>query len=255
MALAGADGVNTVSRPLAMHLRQSGQLDDSIPVSIIGGCVDTERFLFDPARRRTQRQQLGFNDRFVVCYCGGMWHWQRPEAVAQAFAAIRSDMPDAHMLLLSRQSGAFLEHLQRAGVPEGAVTCRSATHEHVPDYLMAADVGLLLREDHLINRTAAPVKFAEYLRCGLPVILTPHIVDFSELALSEDVGGIVPFPVRAKETIEVARELRCRLETEGDAYRNRCSRLSRERLSWRGRIGELIRLYAVLSSTQGPQRR
>ena len=41
---------------------------------------------------------MGLDGKFVVTYCGSMAHWQRPDAVAAAFAAIQASMPDAHLL-------------------------------------------------------------------------------------------------------------------------------------------------------------
>jgi glycosyltransferase involved in cell wall biosynthesis len=107
-------------------------------------------------------------------------------------------------------------------------------------------VGLLLREDTLTNRVASPVKFAEYLRCGLPVILTPYIGDFYGLVRSEDVGRAISFPVKEKEVVEAAREIRHRLETAENDYRQLCSRVAAENFSWKGKIEELSHAYQTL---------
>lgn len=114
-------------------------------------------------------------------------------------------------------------------------------------YHLAGDVGLLLREDSLTNRVASPVKFAEYLRCGLPVVLTPYVGDFSELGATEGVGQTVEFPVRADEVIRAARMSRQRLATEGNGYRNTCSDVAGEQFSWESQIMQLVRLYETIS--------
>ncbi len=248
MALAGADAINTVSLRLAEYLRSKGPLTRDLPSSVIGGCVDPKRFYFDPARRAEQRERLNLNDKFVVCYCGGLWHWQRPDAVAEAFAAIHAAMPDAHMLVISRQAESFLAHLERAGVAPESLTARAVPHDQVASYLMAADVGLLLREDHLLNRVAAPVKFAEYLRCGLPVLLTPCIGDYGQFVSDEGVGAAVGFPIRRDEVAQAARWLRQRLATEGDAYRRACSQAAEKQFSWQSQITKLIDIYRMLAS-------
>ncbi len=245
-ALRGADAVNTVSHKLAQHLRETGAWTRPIPSTVVGCCADTRRFYFDPAMRAARRKELGFDQRFVVCYSGAMWHWQRPDAIAAAFAAIRSAMPDAHMLILSREPEKLLDHLARLAVPADAVTVHAAAHDQVASYLMAADVALLLRENSLTNQVASPVKFAEYLRCGLPVLLTPYIGDLSAVAVEEGVGLTVDFPVQAEQVIQAARTLRERLAAEGDHCRAACSRLAAERFSWDVHAGELIRLYETL---------
>ncbi len=218
-------------------------------MSVVGCCVDLERFRFDPAVRAQRRQELGLTDKFVVCYCGSMAHWQRPDAVAAAFAAIRGGMADAHLLVISQEAAPLLEHLHRAGIGDEHITVRSAGHREVASYLMAGDVGLLLRENIRTNQVASPVKFAEYVRCGVPVILTPYIGDFGPLACRERIGETVQFPVQADEVLAAARAIRQRHAESGDAYRAQCSRVAAEKLSWEGQIGELLRVYDAMART------
>jgi len=246
-ALAGADGLNTVTRHLADRLLQTGFLAPDLPRIMMGCCADTKRFFFDPEIRAEQRAKLGLEDKFVVCYCGAMSHWQRPDAIAAAFAAILKEVPDAHILAVSRDAGPLLEHLERVGVGYEHITVRSASHDKVGLYLMAADVGLLLREDTPTNQVASPVKFAEYLRCGLPVILTPYIGDFGELAMKKRVGRTITFPIQAEEVVEAVRVIRGWLEIEGDDCRQWCSQVAADELSWEGRLSGLIGMYEQLA--------
>ncbi|MEW6249605.1 MAG: glycosyltransferase [Planctomycetota bacterium] len=247
-AFAGADGLNVVSRRMAEYLRSDGLLERALPMSVVGCCVDTERFHFDPEQRASRRQELGLADKFVVCYCGSMAHWQRPDAVAEAFAAIRGAMPDAHLLAVCREEDVLRAHLERQGIRPTDATFRAAAHREVASYLMAGDVGLLLREDVRTNQVASPVKFAEYLRCGVPVILTPYIGDFGAFATRERVGAAVCFPLEAAEVVQAAQAIRTRHAAEGDGFRQHCSRMAAERLSWEGQIGEILRVYVEMAS-------
>jgi glycosyltransferase involved in cell wall biosynthesis len=246
-ATAAADAINTVSHRLGEHIRRSCEVSPDVYTSVVGCCVDTKLFYFSSAEREARRHELKLNDRFVICYCGAMQQWQKPDAVAEAFAAIRRDMSDAHLLVITRDRDVFLRHLANADVDLADVTIRSVPHDQVPSHLMAADVGLLLREDIVTNRVASPVKFAEYLRCGLPVILTPYIGDFSELVTQEGMGKTIGLPVDGDEVIVAAWAVRRRLESEGENYRKRCSEIAGSRLSWEGQIGKFVDIYAALS--------
>lgn len=42
--------------------------------------------------------------------------------------------------------------------------------EEVPNYLNAADIGVIWRNNDIVNNVACPVKFSEYACCGLPVL-------------------------------------------------------------------------------------
>ena len=61
----------------------------------------------------------------------------------------------------------------------------------VPEYLLAADYGLLIRENSFTNQVASPVKFAEYLCCGLPVIISERLGDYSEFVEKNGCGYII----------------------------------------------------------------
>jgi hypothetical protein len=50
------------------------------------------------------------------------------------------------------------------------------------------DYGLLLRPQTMTNQVASPGKFAEYLSCGLPVILTPRLGDYSAWVVQHKCG-------------------------------------------------------------------
>ena len=60
------------------------------------------------------------------------------------------------------------------------VVCQKLKVSDVPKYLVSADYGLLLREATITNQVASPVKFAEYIACGLKVIVSNHLGDYSE---------------------------------------------------------------------------
>jgi glycosyltransferase involved in cell wall biosynthesis len=76
-------------------------------------------------------------------------------------------------------------------LPEGTYSVISSLVEEVGKYLEASDLGLLLRENHVVNRVASPTKFAEYLLCGLPVVISPWVGDFSELVEAHRLGLVI----------------------------------------------------------------
>ncbi|WP_373399074.1 hypothetical protein V8V91_04995 [Algoriphagus halophilus] len=51
----------------------------------------------------------------------------------------------------------------------------------IPIYLNAADFGISLRAPHPSIQGILPIKFGEYLMCGLPVIVSQGIGDLDEL--------------------------------------------------------------------------
>jgi|GEM_PF-1942036 len=253
-AVTATDAVNCVSHKMLEHFRTSGIIPERLPAAVVGCCMDTGRFFFDPHERARQRATLALGDRFVLCYCGAMSHWQRPDVIAAAFDAVRRARTDVHLLIISKEAHLLTQELTKRSVPESAYTAVSAAHTHVRSFLAAADVGLLLRENTLTNRVASPVKFAEYLGCGLPVIVSRYVGDFSDLVAAEGVGQVVDFPPAPEEFVSAVGTLQARLTSAGDAYRRRCSELAAQRFSWETQLPELLRLYD-LAAQSAPQHR
>jgi len=54
-----------------------------------------------------------------------------------------------------------------------------------------ADFGLLFRKDEVVNRVASPTKFSEYALCGLPIIISDNIGDFSDYIRSSGYGYVI----------------------------------------------------------------
>ncbi len=240
------DGMSAVSRRLADSTLDAFGLD-GLPTIVVPCCVDTHRFFFDPAIRCQRRRELGLADKFVVCYCGSAGKYQRLDIVAEFFAAVASHEPDLHFLGITGQADSVRSELEKAGVPAAKFTLVGVPHDKVASCLMAADIGLLLREDMQTNRVASPVKFPEYLRCGLPVILTPYVGDFGEAAPEAGVGCTIDLPLDESQALAAVRDLRSRLQHEGDDYRRRCSDWAGENFSWETRISTYLDMYDRLT--------
>jgi hypothetical protein len=73
--------------------------------------------------------------------------------------------------------------------------------------MIIADYGILIREQSVTNQVASPVKFAEYLACGLQVLISEGIGDFTDFVKQQNCGKIfnenikiepIPFTQKAK---------------------------------------------------------
>jgi glycosyltransferase involved in cell wall biosynthesis len=248
-ALQAADGLNTVTNHLAEVLQTYTGLPLDMPRMVLGCCVDPERFYFDPAVRIGRRAHLGLADKFVFCYCGSMAFYQRFDVVARLFAGVSRIVPGAHLLVITRDQSGARNHLEQAGVDPAVATVRSARHDEVASYLMAGDVGFLIREDTSTNRVASPVKFAEYLRSGLPVLITSCVGDFGAFVADHGVGEAIAWPVREEEAMQACRRLRERLLSEEDEYRRYCSDKARQYWAWEGQLPRLLEMYERLAAT------
>ena len=159
-------------------------------IGIVSCCVNLNIFKYDPKIRADMRRQLRLEDKFVVVYSGSFHAWQMMPEMVYTYKIIKQFKPNAHFMVLTNSDKRILfEAAEKEQVDPSEITVfEQIQHENIPEYLMAADAGLLIRSKSLVNQVAFPTKFVEYLACGIPVITTSAIGDISKLVNSRKVG-------------------------------------------------------------------
>lgn len=186
-----ADHVVVVSQQLADYLASRyGVAKERI--TVIPCATNSTLFRWDPSLRSQTRLRLGLEGRFVCIHLGSFFEWYEPELLVRAFGEIRDAVQGAMLLVVSADTDKVSEYLA-SRLPPGSFSVISARHHDVPAYLNAADLGFLLLRSTPNIQTSSPVKFAEYLNCGLPVLITPQVGDYSEL-IEQGAAGIVMEP-------------------------------------------------------------
>lgn len=109
-------------------------------------------------------------DAVVYCYNGSLKPWQCPHETI-AFFKQQLDTPQKNFLLVLTQDCAeFMHLLQTAHIPPETYKVMSVTHQDIYRYLAAADIGIMLRESHIINWISRPTKILEYQAVGLSIV-------------------------------------------------------------------------------------
>ena len=224
-ALRRADGVLCVSARLRRRTR-GWRREAAGKLVVIPCCYDPHLTQTDDAAVERVREELGLDPTrdFVLVYAGSLSAWNRPEAVLAAYRGFRAIQERTRLLLLTGN----LSEAQAMFGREAGVMIRSVPHSEIQHYLALADLGLLLRDRSPVNRVASPVKFAEYLACGVPVLVSPGVGDCPEIVRRERVGYVfgealpldrVAAEIRAnRATIRVrCREVAAR-HFDGDRY-------------------------------------
>lgn len=224
-----------VSTPLRDNLRRAYGLPAD-KITVVPTCVDTSAFHFDPQRRAARRQELGLSDRVVVLYCGSLQGWQNPSGMVAAFQALVQQEPRAHFLALTPDIDAMTATLRAAGVASTAATVRRVEHAQVPGYIMCGDIALLVRDVDAVNAVASPTKFAEYLACGVPVLVSPGIGDTQAVVERHGCGLVY------RAGTETAPFLR-RVTQEREALAGACRRAATECYELETHLDRLMAIY------------
>lgn len=136
--------------------------------------VRSKLFHFDSEVRKCYRQKLGLKENETLfAYCGSFASWQKVQYSVEIFSEyLKSYDKSAKFLIMSPSpENELLEYIYGSGLNRHQVWIIKVSHEEVPGYLNAADIGFLIRDDGVVNRVASPTKLGEYLACGLPVVV------------------------------------------------------------------------------------
>jgi glycosyltransferase involved in cell wall biosynthesis len=242
-----SDAVFCVSNAMVDHLLARYGIERG-KCRVVPCSVDVERFAAASQERERVRSTLGLSDRFVTAYCGSLAAWQLPEQTLDLFVRISGLRPEAHFLAVTTQPDKMRELIVRKRIPEGRSTVVSARPDEVPRYLAAADCGFLLRETSPVNQVASPVKFAEYLASGTPVITNDGIGDYSELMQSERLGLVLPANAFDRTTDPLLEGFLESVQSDPKAWHLRCLQAARDHLDADVYLPRIEQLYSRLGA-------
>jgi len=236
-----SDAIICVSNVLASRLIERHCVPRS-KIVVVPCCVDSKIGL--DGIREEARERFGLTDRFVVVYLGSLEWYQLPHECLRIFKLIKSVRKDAYFLAITTDAEGMKAVVNASGVGAGDHTITSLAGDEVPFALKAGDVGLLLRAPHPVNEVASPVKFAEYLAAGLPVILTPRIGDYSELLVKHNLGVCLFSEFTDEKCISCLAPLLFEIGESAAARRRACAEFAASELSWQATMHRLATPYS-----------
>lgn len=189
-----ADGVVVLTERLRTILRGRDALGVGVHTAAIPCCVDSGRFYFDAEARARVRRELGFtDDRLVLVYSGSLGGWYQEAEMARLAGLLQKSTGRVAVLVCTPQPGAELRAaLAGEGLDAGNVVFRRVNPSEMRAYLSAGDLAVSFIKSCFSKLGSSPTKVAEYLACGLPVVLNGDIGDQQELAAERDACVVLP---------------------------------------------------------------
>ena len=221
-----ADHVVAVTDAFVDALKSKGVPPDKVSVVKNGVDLETVR---PPShdRRRTIRENLGIDDRFVASYVGtlGMAHGADVLLDAAALAASSDAPDDDRFVFLLAGDGSerrSIEERLRERDTGNAILLEKQSREGALDLVAASDASVVHLRDRPLFRTVLPSKMFEAMALGRPIILG---VDGEARRTLEASGAGVFVPPENPEALltELRRlrdddRLRTRLEAAGPPF-------------------------------------
>lgn len=166
--------VSVVSQSLKEYLIESQNFDPkyiSIHPNIAG-----EQFIFDQNKREKTRKKLGIGSQELVAIC------------------LSSDLPwqkDKEAINRLLQLNIRIINLSSKRIEFPGIINKKVPFTEVPNYLSAADIAILWREQSITNYVASPSKLSEFACNGLWIIHNGTVDIASEYIMKTGMGIIV----------------------------------------------------------------
>ena len=196
--------------------------------------------------REKQREELGIGNRPVLLYSGSMLKWQRAEDLIHLFRELHKEIPELFLLVLSGKPELADGYASSCGLAQEDYKAMRVPPAEVQTMMSLGDIGSLLRHDHLLNQVASPVKFADYLGAGVPVLISPGVGDCSEMIAESGLGFVLDESRTSPK--ELASELRKLLSQRSDEQRSACRELAKH-FSWERTVEVFKQAFSMLSTT------
>ncbi|MDD5065536.1 MAG: glycosyltransferase [bacterium] len=147
-------------------------------IRVIPCAADLSRFRYNSPARRRIRTALNLEKRLVFVYSGSLAEWHLWRKSIDFFRVIRKRIRNAFFLFLTYEpSRPVEEYFKEKKVNSRDFRILNLRSEDVPSYLLAGDFGLMFIRPDISKQVCSPIKFGEYLACGLPVITNYGIGD------------------------------------------------------------------------------
>jgi len=163
--------ISVVSNSLKEYLIKNYKV---IPNKItINPSIAGKDFNFNISKRREIRNELGINDddTLLVFSSGGEANWQ-----------------NYNILFKLAEKVLKILNLSKKLINHKNIMNKFVSYAEMPLYLNAADVGIIWRDESVVNKVSSPVKFSEYICCGLPVISNYSVDMIREYIASNNCG-------------------------------------------------------------------
>ena len=173
-SLRNYDKVSAVSDTLRKYLVENYQINSEKVV--VTPSLAGIKFKYDIKERNLIRSELKLteDDNVVIFSSGDTALWQKVD-----------------VLKILADKGILVLNLSKNEIKHKNVINKFVEYEKVPSYLNAADIAVIWRDRSIVNKVASPVKFSEYICCGLPVIANNSVTMVAEYIKNSCFGSLL----------------------------------------------------------------
>jgi hypothetical protein len=159
---------------------------------VVPGSADENQFFYDVELRIKTRKELNLSNRKIITYTGKLdSHWHNKEEIFKLAKGLINLDNNFYFLCVTPELTMANELASKFNISNENFIAKFVQYEEIPAILNASDFGVILRDNIKTNHVASPTKVPEYLLCGLPVIMSENIGDYSSFVKNHKLGIVI----------------------------------------------------------------
>ena len=218
--------------------KSSGHLSNKMEV--IPCCVDMEKFNY------LSYSPYNSQSNFSLVYLGKAGTWYLFDEMLDFFKVVKRYMPQLSFIVYTDNDHAHIRSVAiEKKISEQYFSVIKPDNDKIPALLTQASAGIFFINPYK-RYNSSPVKFGEYLACGLPVIVNAGIGDCDDVIMRERVGVVVN--EFSEDCYKSACEQLMELLSEGDILKKRCRETAEKYFSLEMGVRKYKDIYRILYS-------
>jgi glycosyltransferase involved in cell wall biosynthesis len=165
-------------------------------VTVIPCCVDTDFFdpaLVSAASLAAVKKELQTEEGdYILTYIGKLGTWYMLDEMLRFYEVFRQKQPRARFLLLVDHDVKEVERIIREkGFQRSDFIIAKAGRTEVPLYLSLSNSSVFFIKPAYSKKGSSPIKFAELLSMGIPVICNGRVGDMDLIMQDKKLGALI----------------------------------------------------------------
>lgn len=182
------DAYNFVTTKLREHDIATYGYREDLPYTIIPTLFTNEHIDESELEKIRAAEQCTSED-FIVTYIGSTAAWQETNNLPQIISKIYKKKRKTFFFILT--DGTIEDFWELPAELQQRIVVKKVSHEKVKYYLALSDVGIVVRDNSIVNKVAAPTKIAEYVTSGVQLLYSGNIGILSDLKAMDLSGNMV----------------------------------------------------------------
>ena len=211
-------------------------------ITVIPCCVDINLFR---ANASTDIRPEKARGKFIITYLGSLGTYYDLEAMISFLKIFKMKKSEVFFWIVTNCPYKEVHILiQKSQINSSDYAVSSLDYRKIPFVLTSSDVSIIFYRRRLSRIGCSPIKFAESLACGVPVIINSGIGDIEEIIKKEKVGVVVDY-FSDTSFQKLSNEL-IHFLSEGAPLRSRCRKVAEKYFSLSDGVEQYRKVYQRL---------